>query len=290
MPIPRVFVSSGGFGKPPLDAVRELRAAGVADIELSGGVHQGGVTAGLTRESGAGRLQVHNYFPPPPVPFVFNLCDPDERGRERSVQFACDAVELSASLGSHVYSFHAGFLGTPTVSDLGRNWGVLNKLGLDEGIELFAGSVARVNNFARERGVRLLVENNVLTIGTATANGEDVLLMTSAESIRSILACLPADIGLLMDVAHFAVSAQTLGFDASSSLRDLAPLIGGYHLSDNDGLSDNNEPVREDSWFWNDLNAEVPYATLEIHPDKVGSYADQVALTERKLADRDQHP
>lgn len=147
-------------------------------------------------------------------------------------------------------------------------------------------SVERVNDFARERGVRLLVENNVLTVGTAASNGDDVLLMTTPDGIRSTLACLPDDVGLLMDVAHFAVSAQTLGFKASSSLRDLAPVIGGYHLSDNDGLADSNEPVHEDSWFWDDLDAHVPYVTLEIHPGKVESYAEQVALTERKLAAR----
>lgn len=290
MPVPRVFVSSGGFRTPPLDALRELRAAGVADVELSGGVHQVGLRPALAgTETAAGRLQVHNYFPPPPEPFVFNLCDPDADGRERSVQFACDAVELGASLGSSVYSFHAGFLGTPAVSDLGRIWGVTNKLGLDEGTELFARSVERVNSFARERGVRLLVENNVLTVGTAASNGEDVLLMTTPEGIRATLACLPPDVGLLMDVAHFAVSARTLGFDSSSALRDLSPLIGGYHLSDNDGLVDSNDPVREDSWFWDALDPAVPYVTLEIHPGKVGSYAEQVALTERKLATRAQH-
>lgn len=289
MSAPRVFVSSGGFRRPPLEALRELRAAGVADIELSGGVHQEGLVEGLTLEAGVGRLQVHNYFPPPPEPFVFNLCDPDAEGRERSVRFACDAIELGVTLGSHVYSFHAGFLGTPAVSDLGRNWGVTNKLGLEEGTELFARSVGRVNDFGRERGVRLLVENNVLTVGTAASNGEDVLLMTTPDGIRSTLACLPNDVGLLMDVAHFAVSARTLGFDPSSSLRDLSPLIGGYHLSDNDGLADSNDPVREDSWFWDGLDPTVPYATLEIHPDKVGSYAEQVALTERKLAPRVPH-
>ena len=286
MPAPRVFVSSGGFRTPPLEAVRELRHAGVVDIELSGGVHQEGLIKGLTGASGVGRFQVHNYFPPPPDPFVFNLCDPDDNGRERSVQFACAAIELGASLGSHVYSFHAGFLGTPAVSDLGHNWGVTNKLGLEEGTALFARSVERVNDFARGRDVRLMVENNVLTVGTAASNGEDVLLMTAPDGIRSTLACLPDDIGLLMDVAHFAVSARTLGFDASSSLRGLSHLIGGYHLSDNDGLADSNEPVREDSWFWDDLDPEVPFVTLEIHPGKVGSYAEQVALTERKLAAR----
>jgi len=286
---PRVFVSSGGFRTSPLEAVIHLRNAGVVNIELSGGVFQPGLIEGLVGALGGGRLQVHNYFPPPLDPFVFNLCDPDEAGRERSIRLACAAIELGVSLGSTVYSFHAGFLGTPPVSDLGRNWGVTNKLGLEEGTALFARSVERVNAFARERGVRLLVENNVLTVGTASSNGEDVLLMTTPDGIRSTLSCLPEDVGLLMDVAHFAVSARTLGFEASTSLRELSPLIGGYHLSDNDGQSDSNEPVREDSWFWGDLDAGVPFATLEIHPDKVGSYAEQVALTERKWAARAEH-
>ena len=286
MPTPDIFVSSGGHRCTPTEAVRKLRDSGVQDIELSAGLFQEEGFNGLTDQLSDGRLQVHNYFPPPPEPFVFNLCDPDDVGRERSIRFACAAIEFGKSLNSHVYSFHAGFLGTPAVSDLGRTWGVTNRVGFEEGSELFTDSVERVNHFARERDVRLLVENNVFTVGTAASNGVDVLLMASPAGIRSAMERLPGDIGLLVDVAHLAVSARTLGFDASSCLRDLAPFIGAYHLSDNDGLSDSNEPVRENSWFWDHLDPTVAYVTLEVSPEKVGSYAEQIALIERKLANR----
>jgi sugar phosphate isomerase/epimerase len=228
-------------------------------------------------------MQVHNYFPPQAHPFVFNLCDPDPAGRARSLNLAQDAIEFGLTLGSTVYSCHAGFLGTPAVSDLGRTWGVTDRIGLDEGVALFAQSVAELSAFARERGVELLVENNVLTLGTAERNGEDILLMTTPDGIRDVLGALPSDVRLLMDVAHLAVSAGTLGFGAGQALTEVADLVGGYHLSENDGKVDSNEPIGQHSWFWEGLNPDAAFVTLEINPDFGASFADQVLITEAML-------
>lgn len=174
---------------------------------------------------------------------MFNLCDPDPDGRQRSLRLAFDAIDLGKDLGSDVYSFHAGFLGTPAVTDLGRTWGVTNRISLDQGVSLFAESVSRVADYAEAREVLLLVENNVLTTGTAENNGDDILLMTTPQGIRDVLETVGRGVRLLMDVAHLAVSARTLGFDAEAALVEVADLVGGYHLSDNDGLSDSNDPV-----------------------------------------------
>jgi len=281
---PQVFVSTGGFRMTPASAVRELRSAGITHIELSGGLPEPALLDRIREEAGDASLQVHNYFPPPAQPFVFNLCDPDPVGRERSLHFACEAIELSSALGASAYAFHAGFLGTPGVGDLGRTWNVDNKLGLDEGMAIFAESVGRVHEHASRFGVELLIENNVLTRGTADANGADVLLMTDPKGIREVLALLPPGMHMLLDVAHLRVSASTLGFDPVDALSQLEGLIGGYHLSDNDGLVDSNESVTEDSWFWDHLDRSVAFATIEVNPGPTQNYAGQVALVERLLA------
>ena len=283
MAFPSIFVSSGTFKMPTSSAVEVLANLGIARIELSGGVHQAEIVKYLMARKHQYQFQIHNYFPPPAEPFVFNLSDPDSAQRERSIRFACSAIDLSWKLGSTVYSMHAGFLGTPPVQSLGRAWGRIDRIGIEEGLELFCDSVERINAFAQRKGVSLLVENNVLTKATAEQNGEDILLMTSPDRIEHAFSCLPQDVGLLMDVAHFAVSAKTLGFDSCSSLHRLRRLIGGYHLSENDSISDSNHPIREDSWFWNFLDLKVPFIALEIDPHKVGSLADQVRLVEEQL-------
>jgi len=278
-----VFVSTGGFKLSTAEAVRRLRHEGVTRVELSGGVFTNEPLAGLVDEVAHGSMQIHNYFPAPESPFVFNLSDPDPSGRAHSIKFAKDAIDFGLNLGSHLYSFHAGFLGTPGVGDLGQTWGVTQKIGLDEGISLFAQSVLELHNYANARGVKLLVENNVLTVGTAQQNGDDILLMTTPESMRAVLETLPDSVGLLMDVAHLAVSAKTLGYNADVALADVADLVGGYHLSENDGEIDSNEPIRVDSWFWHLLKPKVDFVTLEINPSFETNFADQVRITETML-------
>ncbi len=286
MSSPRIFVSTGLFRTTPIEAVRALREEGVLGIELSGCSMDGDPLAELPGESSRGPLQVHNYFPPQADPFVFNLCDPDPEGRSRSMQLAREAIDLGVSLGSDLYSFHAGFLGTPGVGDLGRTWAPTQRIPLDQGVQLFAESVTALAAYAEARDVRLLVENNVLTRGTAESNGEDVLLMTTPRGIREILDLLPAGVRLLMDVAHLAVSANTLGFDARQGLKDVSDLVGGYHLSDNDGFTDSNEPVTVESWFWEGLDPTTEFATLEISPSSGANMLAQVRLTEERLAAR----
>ncbi len=284
MVCPPVFVSTGGFKSSALDAVRFLQKSGLTHIELSGGKCTPGMQGSLRKLSPESTFQLHNYFPPPEVPFVLNLCDPDPVGRARSLSFVCAAIELGVEFGSRTYSFHAGFLGTPAVTELGGTWKVADRLGVDQGIEIFVAAVQQVHEFAQERGVQLLVENNVLNGSTSEACGEDILLMTSPTGIRAVMNLLPPGVQLLLDVAHLRVSARTLGFDQMEALRDLTDLIGGYHLSDNDGLADCNEPVRDDSWFWGALSSEVGFVTLEVNPAVVGSFPQQVALVKAKMA------
>jgi sugar phosphate isomerase/epimerase len=120
-------------------------------------------------------------------------------------------------------------------------------------------------------------------VGTAKQNGDDILLMTTPEGMRDVFGTLPPAVGLLMDVAHLAVSARTLGFDPGHALADVADLVGGYHLSENDGTVDSNQPVRQDSWFWDGLTPKAAFVTLEINPDSGTNFADQVLLAEAML-------
>jgi len=147
--------------------------------------------------------------------------------------------------------------------------------------ELFIESVQELKDYADPLGVDLLVENNVLTHGTFQECGEDVLLMASGQQICDLMARLPIGIGLLMDVAHLKVSARTLGFDQGEAMDQVAPYVTGYHLSDNDGLSDSNSAVTEDSWFWSHLSADVAFSTLEITPRDGTDLREQVELAHR---------
>ena len=57
------------------------------------------------------------------------------------------------------------------------------------------------------------------------------------------------NVNLLIDVAHLKVSSNSLKFN-QTMFEICDPWIKAYHLSDNNGLSDTNEPFSEDAWFW----------------------------------------
>lgn len=276
----RVFVSTGSFGGAPADAVTRLISSGVNEIELSGGTPDEGLADALLAFRGRATMQLHNYFPPADPPFVFNLASTSGEIRERTLDCMSDALALSAQVGAQRYSVHAGFLVDPPVAYLGATWRTLERADLDEAHRLFVDSVVELKDRADRFGIALLVENNVLTVGTRDQCGDDVLLMASGQQICDLMEQLPAGVGLLMDAAHLKVTAATLGFDPMAVLKDVASYTQGYHLSDNDGMSDSNRPVTADSWFWKGLDPNVDFATLEVSPaDGTDLYA-QVELTD----------
>ena len=39
----------------------------------------------------------------------------------------------------------------------------------------------------------------------------------------------------------------------------------GYHLSDNDGLTDSNSPISSESWFLPFIERDIDYKVLEVY-------------------------
>ncbi len=280
-----VFVSTGSFAMPPAAAIGVLLDAGIRDIELSGGAPHQGLRESVLAHRAEASLQVHNYFPPADPPFVFNLASVDDQIRDRTLACMKEAMALSTLLGAERYGVHAGFLVDPPVSFLGRTWQSLERADLSVAQSLFVDSVTELHEHAERTGIELLIENNVLTTGTRDEGGDDVLLMASAEQICDLMVRLPAGVGLLMDVAHLKVTAATLGFDPAQALQATSRFVRGYHLSDNDGMSDSNGGVTADSWFWSCLDPGVPTATLEVAPSPDVDLLAQAELAKELWAD-----
>ena len=274
-----IFVSTGSFSGRPAESAGRLLDYGAEFIELSGGLSHLDLKQSIRDLSDRAHLQLHNYFPPADPPFVFNLASRNEAIRSRTLQAMQRAIEFSAELGAERYSLHAGFLVDPPVSFLGKSWKSLERTVVHEAESIFVGSVLELRELANGLGIRLLIENNVLTVGTRDQCGEDVLLMATRDQITTVMAQLPEDVGLLMDVAHLKVTASTTGTDPLKELQALSGCTKGYHLSDNDGQSDSNGPVTAESWFWPALDPTVEFATLEVAPGDGVDFKEQVQLT-----------
>jgi len=120
-----------------------------------------------------------------------------------------------------------------------------------------------LTKYGKERRVRFLIENHVLSAHSGEA-GRRLLPMVTAEELSRLARDVnDSNFGILVDVGHLNVSARTLGLDRHRFIDTLAPHIAAFHLSDNDGVTDQHLPFANDAWFLPRLR-DVPDATVTL--------------------------
>jgi len=279
-----IYVSTGGFRDVTADIVSaELGAAGVTAIELSGGSYSASLLDDLKVLAPAIRFQIHNYFPPPADPFVLNLGSLNPEVGARSVAHVEQSLQWCVALGADRYSFHAGFLLDPRVDELGQRIPSRSLFDRDESIDVFVSRVTRLATIAEDAGISLMIENNVLSAKNALEFSVNPLLMCDPNECQNIMKMMPDSVAQLIDVAHLRVSANSLGFDATRMFELCDKRITAYHLSDNNGLEDSNEPFDEDAWFWPHLKTDADYYSVEVYGQSPDQLTQQVKLVRSKL-------
>lgn len=194
-----------------------------------------------------------------------------------------NAMQLGLELGRPIYSFHAGFLLDPDVSELGKRISKRDLYDRKKSMDNFIGRLIDLSEKARILGVQLLVENNVVSKNNYEFFQENPFLMADIQECQYVMKNTPNNINLLVDVAHLKVSSNSLGFNKVDFLRECDPWIKAYHLSDNNGLSDSNECVRDDSWFWPYLKRSLNYYSLEVYKEDCNTLVEQFSLAHNKL-------
>lgn len=284
-----IYISTGGFkDKTAAEVVEKLIENKIFAIELSGGKYESNLIDNLRKLKTAFKeinLQVHNYFPPPKDPFVFNLGSLNKEISLLSFEHAKKSIALASILGSKYYSFHAGFLIDPSVKELGKRIKQKSIYKRKDSKEVFIKNVNQLALFAKENDVKLLIENNVLSKNNYESFKQNILLMTDTIESFEIMNEVNKDVKMLVDVAHLKVSSNSLKFDPILFLKKLDPWIFGYHLSDNNGEKDSNETMTEKSWFWPYLKKGLDYYTIEVYKSNLNVLKDQKALTKKMLAE-----
>lgn len=279
-----IYISTGGFHQnDPFQTSEELINYGCNSIELSAGRYSDTLFSDLKSLAHIARFQIHNYFPPPKVPIVLNLASLDSVVASSSIEHVKRAIQWSAELGQSTYSFHAGFLVDPKVDELGRRVQPRALFDRDKALSSFIERVNQVDDYAKIHGVKILIENNVLSPNNFLSFKSNPFLMADAGECINVMKQTSDNVQLLLDVAHLKVSANTLGFDPVDFLLTCNNWIGAYHLSDNDGTQDSNEPVRIDSWFWPHLKRDLDYYSLEIYGIAPAELAVQRDLAAKQL-------
>ena len=279
-----IYISTGGFNKKSvIEVIQLLSKNNIKAFELSGGIFTDNLESKLKILSNKFQFTVHNYFPPPKKPFVLNLASLNENIYQESVNHIKESIKLASFIKSPFYSFHAGFLIDPKVKELGKTIKNNNLYDRDKSLKRFIHSIKFLSKYASKYKIKLLVENNVITKSNISKFESNPLLMTDIKSTEEIVKNFDENLFFLVDVAHLKVSANTLNFDAREYLEIFKDKIGGYHLSDNNGLVDSNKEISKSSWFWPHLRNDLNYYTLEVYDQNPKVLFSQLELAQNKV-------
>lgn len=265
------------------EASKIIASKNIFNIELSSGNSSPRLLSDLKSINTKINFIIHNYFPPPVKPFVFNLASLNKEISNQSLEHANQALLWASELGSPFYSFHAGFLIDPPPDQLGKPFSLKTLSKEELAKEEFLKNIEHLSREASKRGICLLIENNVLSKSNFEIFQKNPFLLTSTEDISHLFQSLPSNVKFLVDLAHLKVSAQTLHFDKIDFLNEAAPWIKGYHLSDNDGTSDTNNAVDEFSWFWPYIKKNLDYYSLEIYNASIDMLEEQYSMVKQRL-------
>jgi len=196
-------------------------------------------------------LLAHNFFYPQNEELVINLSDPNPVKCRASLDYTIAMVDYCAKNNIAAYSIHSGFACSFSIKDFGQPISSLPSTPLQEAYDVFIHNLRLLIDYATEKKINLLFENNVLTRENLTEGYNRHLLCVTAEDILYVLARLEREnIRVLLDLGHLNVSATTLDFSPVKEVSKFAKFVGQVHIHDNDGKTDQHYPTGRTSWFW----------------------------------------
>ena len=280
----KVYVSTGYFKNlNGTQMIKKFSSNGIFQLELSGGKFSQNIEANLIKLSKKYDLRIHNYFPPHNEGFVINLASTNKNILNKSIKHIISAINLAKKMKSKFYSFHAGFRIDPNLKYLGKEFLKTKITKRSTALKRFKKSVIFLEKIAKKKGIQLFIENNVITKKNIETFNTNPLLLTNPKEIVDFFKDMPKSVGLLLDVGHLKVSSLTEGFSLSDSMEKLNKYITGYHLSDNNGLTDSNDSFSSKSWFFQYLKKNLNYYTIEVYNKSFKELKRQKKIIEYNL-------
>lgn len=250
------------------DAVAILAANGFQNIELTGGHPYNPdyleKLLNLKEEYDLNYL-CHNYFPPPPKPFALNLASLDDAIHEESIKLVKNAISLSKLFAASKLGVHSGFFCDPESCELGGSWSNRVLSEKNKAIDKFVVSWRFLSELSMQNNLTLYIENNVLnSLNHKVFGGDNPLMLTTLKDFIEFRNLFEFE--LLFDMAHYKVSANTMKEDFKTGFAIMAESSSYWHVSDNDGVCDQNRILSVDSDILeliSDLKTSPEVVTLE---------------------------
>jgi len=215
---------------------------------------------------------IHNYFPPPKVPFNFNLASEDKTIRKRSILLAKTAIELCNQINGSLYSFHAGFTVDP--KQLGIKFDYDEIPHRNKAILNFLNSVYEIIDFASSYNIKLAIEPNVVQKFNLIKNKNELLLFAESDEIELLFKFFDrSKLGILLDLGHTSVTSHWLKFDKNHFVKRLQDKVMAIHISNNNGLKDQHLGLTRDCWQVHTLkkfkNIPVILESMNLEPYQI---------------------
>ena len=268
-----IFISSSSIKKQKIaDAVTTLIENDFRNIELSGGTkYYDGWLDELMELKHKYQLNflIHNYFPPPKIPFVFNLSSPNKEIAIKSIEHAKKAIDCAHTLEAKKIGFHAGFLIHIPVNQIGKKIESQELFDKEIALNNFIKNYNVISLYAKQKDIKLYIENNVLSKENYKSFQSNPFLFVTSEEIKFFKKKL-SSFNYIFDYGHSYVSSKTLNLKAAEEFDRFIESTDYIHLSDNEGFSDSNHPIKEKSAIYNHLVRNPPLnktVTLEIYED-----------------------
>lgn len=193
---------------------------------------------------------VHNFFPLSDTNHLINIASADSNSLAKTLNVALGAVDICHQVSGSFYGMHAGFRSDVTASTLGVPLEYSAITPFEQAHETMISTIQKVCDHAEPLSIDVLVENHVLAPFNLIEGRNELLLMCDRdEAVRMCKDVDRSNFGVLVDLGHLRVTCQTLQTDPLAFIDAVEPWLKGFHLSDNDGTSDQTLPFDDNAWF-----------------------------------------
>jgi sugar phosphate isomerase/epimerase len=232
------------------DVVSELSDVGFKKIELTGDIaYEPDIETKLfeLKERHGLDLCIHNYFPPQPTEFVFNLASTDPAVKTQCRALMDQAIRISLKLGESLFTCHPGF--RHNLLPKQHNCFFIKSDSEECSQDAFYSSVDEIVSTILPKNFKLAVEN----LSPKSSNDRYSFLVSDCE-LEHFLNYYKKEerVGILLDLGHLEVAAFHCGFNYAKTLemiiRDHAAKIFEIHISENDGRHDAHRVTSPKSW------------------------------------------
>lgn len=282
----KIYTSTGAFRTRNIIEILNIAGKnGIRELEISPGLdYCENIKEILLSEKDNFNFLIHNYFPTPKVPFALNLASDDPEISLRSMNMCKEAVDFLAKMDIPYYSVHCGYCFDTDGRALGKKEQVsLPRIPYKKAKDAFTGRIRELCDYAGEKNIGIAIENNVMA---DFAKGDKQLYLgVDTEDLKELIEDINRpNVGILLDLAHAQVSDSYLRFGLENMIRELRPFLMEVHVSENNGLTDQNFPLEKDSRMLSYLRLldNVP-VTIEVYNLSENEILGQIRLLDDEV-------